>query len=63
MKINWKRVEDHKVVTYSSCLVTLEPPTWTASKLAVAFKNDSGEWKIGNGEVCWFEPVYFAYLN
>ena len=63
MKVNWKRIDDHEIQTHASCLVSLNPLFPSASHLAVAFLNGSGRWQMGNGEVCWFEPIYFAYFN
>ena len=62
MKIDWKRIEDHGVAIYASCLVTTAPYICGTQDLAVAFKSNSGRWKLGNGKVCWFEPTYFSYL-
>ena len=63
MKIDWKRIEDHEIGTLRSCLITQEPDDYAAANLAVAFKVEPGEWKLGNGKVCWFKPLYFAYIN
>ena len=63
MKIKWKRIKNHEVKTHVSCLVTTQLSHYEVLHLTVAFKTNQGEWKLGNGEVCWFEPIYFAYLN
>ena len=63
MEIDWKRIEDHQVKSHVSCLVTEIPSRFAVNRLAVAFKNSSGEWQLGNGRICWFEPIYFAYIN
>ena len=63
MKIDWKRIEDYEVQAHASCLVTTVTTIGGVDRLAVAFKTSSGEWQVGNGKICWFEPTYFAYLN
>ena len=63
MEIDWKRIEDHKIGLLRSCLITVKPGNLGAVNLAVAFKTQLGGWKMGNGQVCWFEPTHFAYLN
>ena len=63
MKIDWKRTDEHEVQAYASCLITKNPSFHTASHLTVAFKTTSGEWKLGNKKVCWFEPTHFIYLH
>ena len=62
MKIDWKRIEEYEVQTYASCLITVIPTIIGVEGVAVAFKNSSGKWKLGDGRVCWFDPLYFAYL-
>ena len=63
MKVDWRRIKDHYVRNYASCLITIQTGVYLSPHLAVAFKTNEGEWKTGNGEVCWFEPVYFSYIN
>ena len=63
MEINWKCIKRYKAQDYASCLVTTTPDTIGVGDLTVAFKDRSGKWQLGNGEVCWFDPLYFAYLN
>ena len=63
MEINWKRVDDYGIKINVACLVSLNPYFHSAAHLTVACLTASGKWKIGNGEVCWFEPIYFAYFN
>ena len=63
MKIGLRLIKTHTIQTNVSCLVSKEPSFYGAINATVAFKTESGEWKMGNGEVCWFEPIYFTYLN
>ena len=65
MKIDWKRIQDHKIELYVSCLISTVSSSRgiPARNVTVAFKTASGEWMVGTGKFCWFEPIYFAYLR